>query len=119
MKAAPVEMSPEAARAAYEKADAAVVAAKAVYEDALIARDMPGAHAAVDAFYDAVRVLSAAAKAVRASAVKDAKGAFEAGWVQLPLQCRCEPGTPCDSGHDTSRKPIVLRDTDSAERETC
>ena len=118
MKVAPVEISLEAARAAYEKADAAVLAAKAVYEDALAALDMLGAHAAVDAFYDAVRVLGAAAKAVRAAMAKDEKDAFGARCVQLPLQCRCEPsaggeatmGAPLDSGYAMSRKPIVSRD---------
>ncbi len=115
MKAAPVEMSLEAARAAYDKADAAVVAAKAVYEDALAAHRIEAAHRAVDAFYDAVRVLSTAAADVRTAAAKDA---LEASRVPLPLQCRCEPGTdggcatpgaPRDGRYALCRKPIPYK----------
>ena len=74
MKVAPVEMSLEAARAAYDKADAAVVAGKAVFEDGLVVHDMPGAHAAVDAFYDAVRVLSEAAAGCSRSRARGGEG---------------------------------------------
>ena len=49
MKVAPVEISLEAARAAYDKAAAAVVAARVVYEDAIAAQDMDAAHAYISA----------------------------------------------------------------------
>ena len=115
MKSAPVEMSPEAVRVAYEKAVAAVVAAKAVYEDALAVRDMPAAHAAVDVFFDAVRVLSKASAVVRAAAGKDGEDAFDTkgnrpargpGAVGLGVCALC-------------RKANVLRDNDSGGRRTC
>ena len=121
MKVAPIERSLEGARAAYDKASAAVEGTRnAVVEDALAIHDMPGVRSAVDAFYDAVRVLSAAAADGRRAAVEDAKDAFDTSRVELPFPWRCEPstdgryatpGASRDGGHALSREPSVLRDS--------